>query len=98
MVNFNIQVKNDTAKESKKTPTSLLNPLIAIFSAINTGISMIVKLVYITSQQIGMVGITLGNIGTGVFFSSVSLISSIYSFSEYFREKSLYKNVIAREH
>ncbi|WP_179948595.1 MULTISPECIES: hypothetical protein [unclassified Wolbachia] len=84
-------MKNDTTKESKKTPTALLNPLITIFSVINTGVLIILKLIYITSQQIGMIGITLGNIGTGVFFSSVSLISSMYSFFDCFREKSLYK-------
>lgn len=91
MIDFYVQVKNDTARESKKTPIALLNPLITIFSVINTGVLIIIKLIHITSQQIGMAGITLGNIGTGVFFSSVSLISSMYSFFDYFREKSLYK-------
>ncbi|WP_343289134.1 hypothetical protein [Wolbachia endosymbiont of Encarsia formosa] len=67
-------MKNDTARESKKTPIALLNLLITIFSVINTGVLIIIKLIDITSQQIGMAGIMLGNIGTGVFFSSVSLI------------------------
>lgn len=61
-------MKNDTARESKKTPIALLNPLITIFSVINTGVLIIIKLIHITSQQIGMAGIMLGNIGTGVFF------------------------------
>ncbi|MDG7057528.1 MAG: hypothetical protein LKM43_05305 [Wolbachia endosymbiont of Penenirmus auritus] len=80
-----------TTKRNKRTPITLLNPLITIFSAINTGMLMTIKLIYITSQQIGMVGIMLGNIGAGVFFSSTSLMSSLYSFFNYFREKSLYE-------
>jgi len=87
-------VKNNTkgtTKRNKRAPITLLNPLITIFSAINTGILVIVKLIYITSQQIGMVGIMLGNIGAGVFFSSTSLMSSLYSLFNYFREKSLYR-------
>lgn len=58
-----------TTKRNKRAPITLLNPLITIFSAINTGILVIVKLIYITSQQIGMVGIMLGNIGAGVFLA-----------------------------
>ncbi|NUX01733.1 hypothetical protein GO685_04550 [Wolbachia endosymbiont of Madathamugadia hiepei] len=80
-------MKNNTkgiTKRNKRAPITLLNPLITIFSAINTGMLMTVRLIYITSQQIGMVGIMLGNIGAGVFFSSTSLMSSLYSFFNYF--------------
>lgn len=84
-------MKNSATKESKKVSIALLNPFITTFSAINTGILMTVKLIYLTSQQIGMLGIMLGNISVGVFFSSISLISDACSFTNYFRERRLYK-------
>ncbi|WCR58061.1 hypothetical protein [Wolbachia endosymbiont of Ctenocephalides felis wCfeJ] len=57
----------DTTQGSKKSPIALLNPLMVIFSAINTGMLVTVRLIYITSQQIGAASIVLGNIGTGIF-------------------------------